>query len=877
MSSVSRRRFVAGVAGAATAVTVGTQLAQAAPGAGRAATLAADDPYVQLFLTQYNKIKAPANGYFSPQGVPYHSVETLLVEAPDHGHQTTSEAFSYWLWLEAVYGRVTGDWKPFNDAWAATEKYIIPTRADQPTNDSYNPAKPATYAPEWPEVNKYPSALDPAVAVGQDPIANELKNTYGTSDIYGMHWLLDVDNVYGYGCTPGTGGQNGPTAPGPSYINTYQRGSEESVWETVPQPSIDLFKHGGPNGYLDLFVKDSSYARQWKYTNAPDADARAVQAAYWAYRWAQAQGKQADISATVAKAAKMGDYLRYALFDKYFKRAGDCTDPQSCPAGSGRSSAHYLLSWYYAWGGAAGGSGGGWAWRIGGSASHQGYQNVMAAWALSTVPALTPKSPTAQSDWATSLNRQLEFTRWLQSAEGGIAGGATNSWDGQYGKPPAGTPTFYGMAYDWQPVYHDPPSNNWFGMQAWGVERVAEYYYLTGNATAKAVLDKWVPWAAKHTTAGPNGEFRVPSTLNWTGQPDTWNASSPGGNANLHVTVTEYGQDVGVGSALAKTFLYYAAKAENTEIATLAKNLLDAMATHADAKGISVPETRADYRRFNDPVYIPSGWTGTMPNGDRVASGSTFSSIRTFYRRDPAWPQVQSYLSGGSAPTFTYHRFWAQAGLAIAFGVYAELFGEDGGGGDDTEAPTAPGGLRVTATTANSVSLSWTASTDNVGVAGYLVFRDGAQVGTATGLTFTDSGLTAETRYAYTVRARDAAGNTSADSASVTATTSTGGGTGSLTAAYRVDNDWGSGFTATVTVTNNGTRAVSAWTVTWAWAGNQRVANAWNATVTQSGTAVTARNAGHNGTIAPGSSVSFGFQGTYSGTNAAPRPTVTGS
>ena len=54
------------------------------------------------------------------------------------------------------------------------------------------------------------------------------------------------------------------------------------MWETIPQPSCDTFAFGGPNGYLDLFTEDSGYAKQWKYTNAPDADARAVQAAYWA-------------------------------------------------------------------------------------------------------------------------------------------------------------------------------------------------------------------------------------------------------------------------------------------------------------------------------------------------------------------------------------------------------------------------------------------------------------------------------------------------------------------------------------------------------------------------------------------------------------------
>ncbi|TDV57445.1 PQQ-dependent sugar dehydrogenase [Actinophytocola oryzae] len=81
---------------------------------------------------------------------------------------------------------------------------------------------------------------------------------------------------------------------------------------------------------------------------------------------------------------------------------------------------------------------------------------------------------------------------------------------------------------------------------------------------------------------------------------------------------------------------------------------------------------------------------------------------------------------------------------------------------------------------------------------------------------------------------------------------------------------WQDGFTANVTVTNTGTAAVSGWTLAWSFAGNQRITSAWNATVTQDGTAVTARNAGHNGSIPPGGNQSFGFQGTYSGSNAAP-------
>ncbi|WP_419998896.1 glycoside hydrolase family 48 protein [Streptomyces boninensis] len=785
---ISRRSFATAAGGALVALGASQGLARAVdPDAQRerAIAAAADDPYTQAFLTQYKKIKDPANGYFSTDGIPYHSVETLIVEAPDHGHQTTSEAFSFWMWLEAAYGRVTGDWSAFNNAWSVAEKSIIPQRVDQPTNDSYTASKPATYAPEWPDPAKYPSPLDGSVSVGADPIASELSSAYGTTDIYGMHWLMDVDNTYGYGNKPGTGGESGPGA-GPSFINSYQRGSQESVWETVPQPTTDLFNYGGTNGYLDLFVKDSSYAKQWKYTNAPDADARAIQAAYWALRWATAQGKADQVSASVAKAAKLGDYLRYSMFDKYFKKIGNCTSPTGCSAASGRDAQHYLLAWYYAWGGAT--PGGGWAWRIGDGASHQGYQNPFAAWALSTIPALTPKSPTAKGDWSKSLTRQLEFLRWLQSAEGALAGGCTNSWDGAYATPPAGTPTFYGMAYDWQPVYHDPPSNNWFGMQAWGLERVAELYYVSGNATAKAILDKWVAWAASETTVGADGSYRFPSTLKWSGAPDTWNASNPGANTGLHVSVTDYTNDIGVGASYVKTLMYYAAKAENSEIAGLAKSLLDAMAAHADSKGIAVPETRTDYKRFNDPVYIPAGWSGKMPNGDALAPGVTFIGIRSWYKKDPQWSKVQAYLDGGAAPVFTYHRFWAQADIAIALATYAELFA-GGGPGGDTQPPTVPTGLQVTGTTANTASLSWTAATDDTGVAGYDIYRAGALAGSSTTTSFTDSGLSPSTDYVYAVSARDAAGNASALSAEVTATTKAGpGGSGAVKVRYK-NND----------------------------------------------------------------------------------------
>ena len=94
-------------------------------------------------------------------------------------------------------------------------------------------------------------------------------------------------------------------------------------------------------------------------------------------------------------------------------------------------------------------------------------------------------------------------------------------------------------------------------------------------------------------------------------------------------------------------------------------------------------------------------------------------------------------------------------------------------GAPDTVAPSAPTGLTASPFSTSQVNLSWTASTDNVAVTGYQVFRNGNQVGTSTTTTYSDTGLSAATTYSYAVRALDAAGNVSVLSAAVNATTPT--------------------------------------------------------------------------------------------------------
>src|SRR4051812_40620291 len=83
-----------------------------------------------------------------------------------------------------------------------------------------------------------------------------------------------------------------------------------------------------------------------------------------------------------------------------------------------------------------------------------------------------------------------------------------------------------------------------------------------------------------------------------------------------------------------------------------------------------------------------------------------------------------------------------------------------------------------------------------------------------------------------------------------------GGGTPAHAAALQcsVDyttNDWGSGFTASLNITNRGTETISGWTVTYAYTGNQTLTNGWNGTWSQSGKTVTVKNASHNAAIAP--------------------------
>ncbi len=267
---------------------------------------------------------------------------------------------------------------------------------------------------------------------------------------------------------------------------------------------------------------------------------------------------------------------------------------------------------------------------------------------------------------------------------------------------------------------------------------------------------------------------------------------------------------------------------------------------------------------------VSLAWTASTDNvgvtGYQVlrapgASGGSFTQVGT--------STTPSFTNTGLTASTTY-RFQVRAvdaaGNTSAVSNTVTAMTQAGGG--DTQAPSTPANLATTATTSTSVSLSWTGSTDNVGVTGYQVLRAPgtsggtfSQVGTSTSTSFTSGGLTASTTYRYQVRATDAAGNVSAVSNTVTVTTQSGGGGGACSVTPTTQTQWGTGYVIEpARVTNTGTATLNGWTVTFTLPAGHTIVGSWNTVLTVSGPTVTARNVSHNGTLSPGGSGTFGFQ-----------------
>ena len=733
MQFKKNRAILSAVIAAAMASTALMSTVASAASAEELAGKYGEASYAARFLSMYDDVitNGVENGYLSANNpvsggfnIPYHSVEELICEAPDYGHETTSEAMSYIVWMAAMNDKITKEYagkvdgvsatKDLAKAWKTLEA-MIPA-ADQQGGFWSQSSLSAQVAEEDPlDVKTYPHEGTQS-NTGENPLHSKFTSAYKSEGReYLLHWLADVDDWYGFGGTPE--GQKGTI----TFINTFQRGDQESCFETIPHPSIETKKYG--DSQLGMkFAFQTSCSESWSYTNAPDAEDRAIQAVYAANRWGVGD------SSVTEKAAMMGDMCRNDMYDKYYKKIG-CQDINSASAGD--QGKHYLMSWYTAWGG-DGSSQHSWAWQIGCSHAHQFYQNPLAAYGLLVDSGLKSgmKATDAAKDYTTSLQRQIEFYMWLQSAEGPFAGGATNCYNGKYDKYPSDVTTFYDMAYIEHPVYADPGSNHWTGNQFWATQRLAELFYLVkennemssvkpgGLALDEALeklLDKWVKFFVENTTIDDKGDYSVPASLDWSGVPDkNWaSGDSYYENKNLHVAkITGYGNsDMGCANSLADTLTYYA-KAKGVQASGVVKegSSLEEKALYTaqqlmdrtwklgrDEKGMSRTEHNGSLARFWDQeVYVPAGKSGTYPHGYTVQSGSKFIDFRPMYEDVEGYAELKAAYdkdkangaaivestTGTNCDAFEnvaavdlhFHRFWHAGDDMMAFGTMALLY-----------------------------------------------------------------------------------------------------------------------------------------------------------------------------------------------------------
>ncbi|WP_238161362.1 discoidin domain-containing protein [Kribbella antibiotica] len=194
----------------------------------------------------------------------------------------------------------------------------------------------------------------------------------------------------------------------------------------------------------------------------------------------------------------------------------------------------------------------------------------------------------------------------------------------------------------------------------------------------------------------------------------------------------------------------------------------------ASVEGVDPQWIQVDLGQPADVHRVKVTWEAAYAKDYRLEisdDGATFTTVKTLTNQNGATDDITGLTGHGR-----YVRLvGTKRATAYGYSLFElEVYGATDSTGD-TQAPTVPTGLTSTAVTSSSIALSWNASTDNVGLAGYDVLRNGVAVAIAPTTSYTDAGLTADTSYSYSVRARDLADNVSAASPPITAQTGAAG------------------------------------------------------------------------------------------------------
>src|SRR5204863_119738 len=179
------------------------------------------------------------------------------------------------------------------------------------------------------------------------------------------------------------------------------------------------------------------------------------------------------------------------------------------------------------------------------------------------------------------------------------------------------------------------------------------------------------------------------------------------------------------------------------------------------------------------PPSVPTGLTASAVSSSQINLSWTASSDNVgvsgyrVYRNGTqiATTGATSFANTGLSPSTTYSYTVAAYNAFPYTTLFRSTVTVSNGPPPDTTPPSVPTGLTASAVSSSQINLSWAASSDNVGVSGYRVFRNGAQIATTSATSFPNTGLSPSTTYSYTVAAFDAAGNLSAQSSPASATT----------------------------------------------------------------------------------------------------------
>ena len=298
----------------------------------------------------------------------------------------------------------------------------------------------------------------------------------------------------------------------------------------------------------------------------------------------------------------------------------------------------------------------------------------------------------------------------------------------------------------------------------------------TVNVTTATAPDTQAPSAPTNLAASNITETTV--DLSWTASTD--NVGVAGYDvyqgASLLGTVTGTTANVtGLTESTAYSFTVYSKDAAGN-VSSVSNTVNVTTATASDTQAPSAPTNLAASNITETTVDL--SWTASTDNvgvtGYDVYQGASLLGTVTGTTANVTG------LTESTAYSFTVYSKDAAGNVSAV----SNTVNVTTSSAPDTQAPTAPANLAASNITQTTLSLTWNAATDNVGVTGYDVYQDGSNIGSVTGTSTNVSGLTANTSYNFTVYAKDAAGNISTSSNVANATTlanSSGGCTGGVT------------------------------------------------------------------------------------------------